>query len=184
MRPAFVRLDHQLQRQHFLDEYRYLGGTLLSVDGTGQFYSTKIGCPECCEPTHANGDKEYYYQLLNAAFIHPDKAQVFPVFPGTITHQNDERKNDCERNAAKRLLPAIRAAFTQRRLIVLEDRLQANGSHIRQLKKLGFGCIIMIKPGDHAALFDEVNRRLMAGETHEFERPDRQGGDLRVSLCQ
>jgi hypothetical protein len=114
MRSTFVRLHHQLQRQHVLDDYRYLGGILLSIDGTGQFSSTKIRCPECCERTPENGEKEYYHQLLGAAIVHPDKSQVFPVFPETITHQDGERKNDCERNAAKRLLPAISAAFPQR----------------------------------------------------------------------
>lgn len=175
LRPAFVGLHHQLQRQHVLDDYRYLGGLLLSVDGTGQFSSTQIRCPECCERRHAKGEKEYYHQLLGAAIVHPDNAQVFPVFPETITHQDGESKNDCERNAAKRLLPALRAAFPQRKFIVLEDSLQANGPHIKQLKTLGYSFIIVVKPGDHAALFDEVNRRLMAGETHEFERQDRQG---------
>jgi len=175
MRPTFVRLHHQLQRQHVLDEYRYLGGILLSVDGTGQFSSTQIRCPECCERKHEDGEKEYYHQLLGAAIIHPDKAQVFPVFPETITHQDGERKNDCERNAAKRLLPALRAVFPQRKFIVLEDSLQANGPHIKQLKTLGYSYIIMVKPGDHTTLFNEVNRRLMAGETHEFERQDRRG---------
>ena len=175
LRPAFVQLHHQLQRQHVLDDYRYLGALLLSVDGTGQFSSTKIRCPECCERKQEDGEKAYYHQLLGAAIVHPDKAQVFPVFPETITHQDGERKNDCERNAAKRLLPALRAAFPQRKFIVLEDSLQANGPHIKELKRLGFSFIIMVKPGDHAALFTEVNRRLMAGETQEFERPDRHG---------
>ena len=82
----------------------------MSVDGTGQFSSTQIRCPECCERSHANGETEYYHQLLGAAIVHPDKAQVFPVFPETITHREGERKNDYERNAAKRLLPALRAA--------------------------------------------------------------------------
>ena len=175
MRPAFMRLHHQLQRQHVLDEYRYLGGILLSVDGTGQFSSTKISCSECCARRRGDDEQEYYHQLLGAAIVHPDKAQVFPVFPETITHQDGERKNDCERNAAKRLLPALRAAFPQRKFIVLEDSLQANGPHIKQLKELNFSYIIMAKPADHTALFREVNRRLMAGETHAFERQDRHG---------
>ncbi len=33
----------------------------------------------------------------------------------------------------------------------------------------------MVKPGDHTALFDEVNRRLIARKTHEFERQDCHG---------
>ncbi len=39
-----------------------------------------------------------------------------------------------ERNAAKQLLPAIFAVFPQHKLIMLEDSLQANVPHIKQLK--------------------------------------------------
>ena len=175
IRPAFIGLHHQLQRQKVLQEYTYLDGLLLSIDGTGQFSSTKIHCPECCERTRRDGHSEYYHQLLGAAIVHPDKPQVLPLFPETMTRQDGGRKNDCELNAAKRLLPALREAFPQRRFIVLEDDLYANGPHIKQLKMLGFSFIIVAKPESHEFLFRAVNKRMMVGETEEFEQPDRHG---------
>jgi len=175
IRPAFIALHQQLQRQKVLQDYNYLGGLLLSIDGTGQFSSNTIHCPECCERKRSDGHTEYYHQLLGAAIVHPDKRQVLPLFPETMTRQDGSRKNDCELNAVKRLLPAIREAFPQRRFIVLEDDLYAKGPHIKQLKTLGFGFIIVAKPGSHEFLFREVNRRMMAGETEEFEHQDRHG---------
>lgn len=66
-----------------------------------------------------------------------------------ITSQDGETKNDCERNAAKRLLPAIREAFPQLKLIVVEDALSANAPHIRLLHTLSMNYIIVAKPSDH-----------------------------------
>lgn len=53
----------------------------------------------------------YYHQVLGAVIVHPDQAQVLPLFPEAITHQDGATKNDCESNASKRLLPELRKAF-------------------------------------------------------------------------
>jgi hypothetical protein len=118
LRPAFRQIHRELQRQKALAKYRYLGGYLLSVDGTGQFSSTALKCSECCSRTLRNGTEQYYHQLLAAVIVHPEQKTVLPRFPEAITRQDGESKNDCERNAAKRLLPAIRAAFPKLPLIV------------------------------------------------------------------
>ena len=78
----------------------------MSIDGTGQFSSNHIRCKNCCCRTHCPNEKQYYYQLLSATIVHPDKSNVLPLFPEAITRQDGLTKNDCERNAAKRLLPA------------------------------------------------------------------------------
>lgn len=118
LRPAFRQVHRELQRQKALAKYQFLGGYLMSVDGTGQFSSTQIKCDECCSRTLRNGTEQYYHQLLAAVIVHPELKTVLPLFPEAITRQDGESKNDCERNAAKRLLPAIRAAFPKLRLIV------------------------------------------------------------------
>ena len=89
------------------------------MDATGHFSSGKLSCPHCCEKHHRNGKVEYYHQLMGAAIVHPDKAQVFPLFPEAITKQDGATKNDCESNAAKRLLPAIRKALPNLKFIRL-----------------------------------------------------------------
>jgi len=173
LRPAFIKIHQQLQRQKVMDPYRFLGGHLLLVDGTGIFSSNKINCSECCVKGKKN--PQYYHQLLAGVIAHPDKKQVFPLFPEAITWQDGAKKNDCERNAGKRLFPEIRAAFPQRKFIVVEDGLASNGPHINLLKELNFNFILGVKAGDHDALFDDVQSKLQAGEMDEFEELDDSG---------
>jgi hypothetical protein len=144
----------------------------MSVDGTGQFSSTAIKCDECCRRTLRNGKEQYYHQLLAAVIVYPELKRVLPLFPEAITHQDGENQNDCERNAAKRLLPAIRAAFPKLQRIVLEDSLVANAPHLRMLKELQMSYIIVVKGTDHTYLQTEVERHKSGGrgkflEIHE-----------------
>ena len=48
LRPAFTSIHRQLQRQKALESYQYLGGYIVSLDGTGQFASNNISCKDCC----------------------------------------------------------------------------------------------------------------------------------------
>jgi len=108
-------------QQKVLEGYQYLGGYLLSSDGTGQFSSNNVRCEDCLRANLRNGEKQYYHQLLGAVIVHPSKPNVLPLFPEAITRQDGETKNDCERNASKRLLPAIREYFPQLKMIIVED---------------------------------------------------------------
>ena len=175
LRAPFIHIHQQLKSQGVLEEYRYLGGFLVNADGTGQFSSSKISCADCCEKHHRNGEVEYYHQLLGAVIVHPDKSQVLPLFPEPITHQDGASKNDCESNAGKRLLPALREAFPQLPMIVVEDSLSADGPHIKLLKKLKYHYIIVVKSSDQPSLFEEVRKRLNSGEYEEFEEMGKDG---------
>ena len=78
LRAPFIHLHQQLQRRGVLEGYRYLGGFLVNLDGTGHFSSSKISCADCCEKHHRKGEVEYYHQLVGAVIVHPDKDQVLP----------------------------------------------------------------------------------------------------------
>ena len=43
---------------------------------------------------------------LGAVVVHPEQREVFPLAPEPIVKGDGATKNDCERNAAKRLLGA------------------------------------------------------------------------------
>lgn len=175
LRPAFATLHRQLQRQGALKAYRYLDGYyLLSVDGTGQFGSTEISCPECCVKM-IGGEEHYYHQLLGAVLVHPGLKTVLPLAPEPITRGDGQTKNDCERNAAKRLLANIRADHPQLKLIVIEDALAANAPHLRLLQQLDMRFIINVKEGDHRALFETVRTAMCQGRTEEWSYVDERG---------
>ena len=176
LRPAFRAVHRQLQRGKALEAYEYLDGHyLLSVDGTGQYASSAVSCPECCVKNKGQANESYYHQLLAAVLVHPQLKTVLPLMPEAITRQDGANKNDCERSASKRLLTALREAFPKLKLIVVEDSLASNGPHIELLQSLSMRYILGVKPGDHAALFDEVQARLVRGECQEWTQIDAKG---------
>jgi len=106
--------------------------------------------------------------------VHPDKPTVLPLFCEPIIKQDGATKNDCERNAGKRLLPALRAGFPRMKMIILEDALAANGPHIKTLIENNMSYIIRVKSGTNASLMAHVQQKMCAGETEEFEVYDKE----------
>jgi len=176
LRPAFRILHSELQRANALRLFDYLGGYyLLSIDGTGQYSSSKVSCPHCCVK-HAGTDKEqYYHQLLGAVIVHPDQKIVLPLDVEPITRADGDNKNDCERNAAKRLLRHVAEQYPQRCFIVIEDALGANAPHIRELQRHGMRYIIGVKSLGNKTLFDTVQQCLCANECTEREVEGKDG---------
>jgi hypothetical protein len=169
LRTPFIRIHQQLYHQKFLENFRYFGSFLIRIDGTGQFSSSLVHCPECCSRHYRNGEVSYYHQRLGAVLVHPDQTQVLPLFPEAITHQDGATKNDCESNASQRLLRQIRTAFPTWPLRVVEDSLSANGPHTKLLKELNIGYILSVKPEGQESLFIEAENRMVKGQTDEFE---------------
>jgi hypothetical protein len=118
------------------------------------------------------GKATHYLQMLGAAIVHPDFKEVIPLMPEMILKQDGERKNDCERNAARRFLEKFRRDHPNLDVIVTEDALSPNAPHIRDLLAHGMHFILSVKPGDHAFLFECVDRRVRTGEAVEFSMED------------
>ena len=157
LRSAFKGVFAALQRGKGLEDFACLGGHyLLSVDGTGYFSSSSVHCDRCCQTHHRDGRITYYHQLLGAVLVHPAQREVFPLAPEPIVKGDGRKKNDCERNAAKRLLADVRREHPHLKLVVVEDGLASNGPHIELLKQLDMRFILGAKPGDHAHLFQWV----------------------------
>jgi hypothetical protein len=157
-RAAFKRLFAQLQRGKVLEEYRVLDGhDLVSLDGTGHFGSEQVHCAQCCERHHRDGHIGYYHQMLAAVVLHPRHREVIPLMPEPIVKGDGARKNDCERNAAKRSLGQLRCDHPHLKAVIVEDALAANGPHIEVLKALGFRFLLGVKEADRAFLFEWVN---------------------------
>jgi len=160
LRPLFVDVFRQLQRGKALESFVfYQGHYLLSLDGTGYFSSQAIHCDSCLEKVNRQtGEVTYHHQMLAAVLLHPDRREVIPLAPEPIQKQDGTTKNDCERNAAKRLLRHIRQEHPRLKLIVVEDGLASNAPHIRELMELKMHYILGVKPGDHESLFHFVER--------------------------
>jgi hypothetical protein len=157
IRPAFKKVFAAFQRGKGLEEFEYLDGhVLISGDGTGQFSSSNVCCPQCCVKEHQNGTKTYYHQMFGACIVHPNKKNVIPLCPEIILNQDGSSKNDCERNACKRFLANFRREHPHLKAILVEDGLSSTAPHIRVIEEFDLKYILGAKPGDHQFLFEQL----------------------------
>lgn len=173
IRPAFKKTFTHLQRGKCLESFEFLDGRyLLSLDGTGEFSSNEICCPQCCKKEHKNGSVTYYHQMLGACIIHPDQSNVIPLCPENIQNGDGSAKNDCERNAAKRFIENFKKEHPHLKVIILGDGITSNAPYIRLLENHKMKYLLGAKPGDHQSLFDTVEA---SEETQYYEFRDEKG---------
>lgn len=175
---AFADIFHQLQRGGVLKDFVVLDGHyLLAIDGTGYFSSSNIHCPNCLERVSKAGKTKYAHQMVAAVLIHPDRKEVIPLAIEPIVKQDGQTKNDCERNATKRVLARIKRQHPKLKLIVAEDGLSSNAPHINDLRSYGYHYILGAKPGDHAHLFESVIDAGDEGKLHslKMDKIDKKG---------
>ena len=174
LRPVFTSVFRQLQRGKALEAMQFLDGHyLVALDGTESFSSQTMHCGACLHRVHRNGSITYAHQMLGAALIHPDQRVVIPLVPEPIMHRDGTDKNDCERNAAKRLVAKLRQDHPHLKFIVTEDSLSSNAPHIETLQDYALHYSLGVKEGDHTYLFQQVQAAEHAGRVSYYERHDR-----------
>lgn len=148
LHPAFSMPIEELRSQGIWSSRQVLGGfTSISIDGTGYYCSGKKSCPHCLVKTLRNGEKRYYHQMLGAVQMNPEVKTVFPVGGEAIVRQDGATKNDCEQNAAKRLIPRVSKQLSEDKLLFVLDGLYATGPMVKLIKHQQASFIITIKEG-------------------------------------
>ncbi len=167
----------KLRRLGVLKAYRYWRNHIVvSVDGVEHFCSKKINCPHCLQRNHRNGSASFYHPMLSTAIVHPDKAEVFVLDNEPILRKDGKKKNDCEINAAKRLLKRFEDLYNQVFMVLVFDALYACGPLVERLEKvLRWKYIIAIKPEGNASLFRQFNGRDKRKQVKWHTFTDQQG---------
>lgn len=148
LQAQFKPLLDRLRKEDMVKHRQVLGGfTLLAADGTQHFCSGSRSCAHCLTKQHRNGSTTYHHQLLGAVWVQPGEKTVFPIAVEPIVRQDGNVKNDCELNAAKRLVPQIRQVMPEEKLLLTLDALYTNAPLIRLLKEYRISFLIGVKDG-------------------------------------
>lgn len=165
-----------LQRGKHLEAYDFLDGRyLMPVDGSEYFSSDKISCPSCLVKKSKKGHARYHHQILQAVIVHPGNKQVIPLAPEAIQNTDGTQKQDCEINAAKRLLKKIRKAHPRLKIIFVGDGLYSDQPFIDGLKKANMSFILVAKPSDHKVLNEWFTEISQMAETSRLKYKDLRG---------
>jgi len=89
-----------------------------------------------------------------------------------ILNQDGAQKNDCERNAAKRLCKALDTRYTDLKIILAEDALYTHAPHIRQISGYGWRYILNAKLDSHESLKRKFAGRCASGQVKELRITD------------
>ena len=172
-----------MQRGKVLEDYVFLNGCyLLALDGVEYFRSDKVHCAQCLTRQHKDGHLSNYHQMVGAVLVHPNFPEVIPLAPEPIQRQDGQKKNDCERNAARRWLKHFRQEHPHLPVIVTEDALSSNAPPIRDLQAAKCHFILGVKEGDHGHLFEQFERRLQADQVEGVHEEDASSGVSRSWL--
>lgn len=173
---VFFRL---LQRGKHLERYRVLGKYYLGViDGSEYFSSDHIGCPSCLrrKVKKKQGDTlQFSHQIVQAALVHPKLSQVIPLPPEAVKNTDGCEKQDCETNAAKRLLGKLKRVHPKLPLIIVADSLYSKQPMIESITSHDMHYVLSAKPDDHKMLMEWVNEMRLLHDVMHMEYEDAKG---------
>jgi hypothetical protein len=156
------RCVQRLLRMKALDAARLLGHPVLLLDATGLLCFHRRHCPHCL--TQRCGKQTLYlHHVLEAKLLGPagvvvslDSEFIDNADAADSKGKSAEQiKQDCELKAAGRLLPRIKKAYPQLRLVLALDNLYACGSLFALAQQLGWSFVVTFKEGRTPALWRE-----------------------------
>ena len=163
----FPRCLDTVAEQGALAPFERLGGRLLvALDGIQIHCSDTIRCAQCSiRHVGAHKTEQYFHTMLAATVVADGHNRVLPLMPEFVRPQQDpaaqrpelteeQRKQDCERNAAKRWLPAHSEELRPYRPVFLGDDLYCCQSLCRLVLDLGADFIFVCKPSSHKRLHE------------------------------
>jgi hypothetical protein len=158
----FKGFYQSLQRGKYLERMQIFPGTYyFPIDGSQFFSSNEVSCNQCLTKEHRWNDdedgcdkKRYSHEVLQGGIMHPDCKQVIPFMPEQIVNTDGYVKQDCEMNAAKRLLKKLAQDFPRLGLLIGGDALYSKQPLIEDVRSHGMNYLFVAKPSDHKYMME------------------------------
>ena len=132
------------------------------LDGTGLFYFKEKHCDSCLCTTKKDEDghsiKTYYHKVLEAKLVLSDRIILSLGTEFIENESEDISKQDCETNAAKRLLERLKKEYKRLPICIQGDALYATEPMMKLCRENGWQYLFTQK---------ETRQKLIA-ENYEF----------------
>ena len=147
-----------------LDPFLRLDGRVaIALDGIPLQCSNAIHCDQC-STRHVGPHKteQSFHSMLAATVVADGHNRALPLLPHCVQPQHnphdnrthEERKQDCERNAAKRWLPAHSDQLRPFRPVFLGDDLYCCQPLCQLVRHLEADFLFICKPSSHKRLYE------------------------------
>jgi hypothetical protein len=171
------RMMNGLIRMRVLDSARVQGRLVLGMDGSGYLVFRWQHCPHCLS-RQCGGRTLYCHQVLEAKILGPAQTvlslgtefidnQTAAELPADTGEQ--QRKQDCELKAARRLLAGVRQEFPRLQLCLSLDALYACGTTFQLAQEFRVSFVIVFKEGSIPTLWREFQTLLQLSPENRRE---------------
>src|SRR5882672_1781086 len=131
------------------------------LDGSDSFHATKVQCPGCVQRTDGNGHVHDHHTVVSATLVTAGSHRVVPLDVEEVRNSDGQAKQDCELNAAQRLISRVRQEPPQLPLIIGGDDLSCHEPFIAQLRELRLHHVLVctpLSPLELSAWVEELER--------------------------
>ena len=157
LEPLPAKLVNHLIRIKALDDYRFNGFFFIAIDGTGMFYFKKRHCKHCLTKKDKNHRTIYYHHQVLEAKLVTANGFAFSLASEFIENpQAFPKKQDCELNAFKRIVPKIKRYFPKLSICLLLDALYAKSPVFKLCEKNHWKYIITFKQGAMKTFYHNI----------------------------
>jgi hypothetical protein len=170
---AQLELVRSLIRKKKFVRYLINGHYPVAIDGTQKFVRNYLWSEQCLEREvkKADGhDKQYYVYVLEAslAFCNGMTIPLMSEFLSYAKGDSDADKQDCERNAFKRLAKRLKAEFKRLPIMVLLDGLYPNGPVLEICRRHNWQFMIVLQDKSLRSVWEEYEglKKLLPQNRH------------------
>jgi hypothetical protein len=127
---------------------------LVALDGSRYFHSTQIQCPGCLRQSDGKGQTHSSHLVVAATLVKAGSHWILPIDFEEVRNSDGRDQQDCEINAAKRLVPRLRGEHPQLPIIVTADDLYSHQPFVQELVAQRMHYVLVAKPESHRELFE------------------------------
>ena len=169
------KMIKKLLRKRSFEHARFLGKYwTIIVDATQLFHFSKRHCEHCLKRTVNKGTEEektyYYHNVLEAKIVLGDNLIVSIATEFIENERENVKKQDCERNAFKRLAAKIKKDYPRLPICILGDSLYACAPVFQICKENRWEFLIRYKDGSIPTLAEEFHTIIKMGEHQEWSQ--------------
>jgi hypothetical protein len=156
--PVFEHVYKALRDGGFIEQYRFLNGTILiALDGICYHSSSKTSCDKCYHRQHKNGTVTYSHSAITPVIVAPGNPHVISLPPEFMTPQDGHEKQDSEHAATKRWLSEHAKHYKEMGVTFLGDDLYDCQPICQAMLDEECHFLLTCKPDSHKTLYEWVD---------------------------
>jgi hypothetical protein len=147
----------RLIRNKKIDDGKFRGHYLVAIDGTGVVSFKERHCESCLTKTSKTGVITYFHNVLEAKLLTPSGFSL-SMATEWISNQSkqDYQKQDCEREAFKRLAIKLKKFYPRLPIVLVADGLYPWDGFFQICKQNNWKYIVVLKDGSLKTFQEEI----------------------------